>query len=258
MKKICWSVLIVAFICVLQASAWAAERIITVSAAMSLKNAFEEIGKSHYAQTGVRVIFNFGASGDLMRQISAGAPVDVFASASPKDMDDLDHQGFVQPSSQVVFAKSSFVLILPKNSKLLIRTFSDLDSGSVNQVAICNPKTSPAGRYADEVLKYYNITGRIRERLILAENVRQVLDYVARGEVDAGIVYLTDALIRAKEVRVAAIAPEASHKPVVYPIALVKGSKNESDARGFISSVLSPDGRKILDKYGFNRGGGKH
>jgi molybdate transport system substrate-binding protein len=258
MKKICCSILMFAFVCMVQASAWAAEQVITVSAAMSLKNAFEDIGKLHHAKTGVKVIFNFGASGDLMHQISAGAPVDVFASAAPKDMDDLDRKGFVLPSSSVTFARNSLVLILPLNSKSRVRAFADLDADSLTQVAICNPKTSPAGRYADEVLHYYKVADRIKDRLILAENVRQVLDYVARGEVDAGIVYLTDAMVRAKEVRVAAAAPEASHKPVVYPIALVKGSKNESAARGFISAVLSLEGRKILEKYGFKTGSSKY
>jgi len=235
----------------------AAEQDITVSAAMSLKNAFEDIGRLHYAKTGVKVIFNFGASGDLIRQIFAGAPVDVFASAAPKDMEDLDHKGFVLPATSVVFARNRLVLIMPLNSKSQVRAFADLDSGTIKRIAICNPNTSPAGRYAGEVLQYYKVDDRIKDRLIIAENVRQVLDYVARGEVDAGIVYLTDAMVRAKEVRVAATASEASHKPVVYPIALVRGSKMESAARGFISTVLSPEGGRILGQYGFRTGGNK-
>jgi molybdate transport system substrate-binding protein len=114
-----------------------------------------------------------------------------------------------------------------------------------------NPKTSPAGRYADEVFQFLKIADAIKDKLVFAENVRQVLDYVARGEVDAGVVYATDAMTRTSGVTVIAVAQEGSHKPILYPIAIVKGSKNEQAARGFISFVRSDEGKKILGKYGF-------
>jgi molybdate transport system substrate-binding protein len=91
----------------------------------------------------------------------------------------------------------------------------------------------------------------VKDRLIFAENVRQVLDYVARGEVDAGMVYSTDALVRAKEVKIVAEAPTESHQPVIYPIAVVKGSTKEAMAREFISVVTSKEGKRVLEKYGF-------
>ena len=114
-----------------------------------------------------------------------------------------------------------------------------------------NPKTVPAGRYAAEVLGHYGILDSVRERLVFAENVRQVLDYVARGEVDAGMVYSTDAMTRPKEVTLVATAPEGSHKPILYPIAVIKGTKKENAARGLVSLVVSPEGRKILERHGF-------
>jgi molybdate transport system substrate-binding protein len=252
MKKIYRAILLFLFVCLMQAPVWAAGQDITVSAAMSLKNAFEEIGKLYYAKTGVKVIFNFGASGGLIRQIVAGAPVDVFASADLKDMDVLTGKGLALPSSKRIFAGNSLVLVAPVNSGTQINKFSDLDSQSFRRIAVCNPKTSPAGRYAEMALLHYRVADRIKDRLIYTENVRQSLDYVARGEVDAGIVYLTDAIVRAKEVRVVATAAGVSHKPIVYPIAVVKGTQNESLARGFISETLSKEGRKILQKHGFS------
>lgn len=229
---------------------------ITVSAAISLKNAFEEIGKLYEDRNkGTMVVFNFGASGDLIRQIEGGAPVDVFASAAQKDMDDIEHKGMILKDTRINIAANTVVLVVPEGSKTKIKSFEDLMSGliskKISRIAVGNPKTVPAGRYALEVFKYYKVAETIKDRLVFAENVRQVLDYVARGEVDAGIVYSTDAMVRSKEVKIAAIAPEASHKPVVYPMAVVKGTKNEVLAKEFISLVTSPKGGIILKKYGF-------
>ena len=225
---------------------------ITVSAAISLKNAFEEIGKGYEANNrGTKVVFNFGASGDLMRQIEGGAPVDVFASAAQKDMDEAGKKGLISPGSRINFASNSVVLVVPANTKVKITSFEDLKSGSIKKIAIGNPRTVPAGRYAEEVFAYYKIIDAIKDKFIYTENVRQVLDYVARGEVDAGVVYSTDASVRAKDVKIAATAPEAGHKPVVYPIALVNATKNKKAAEEFILLVASPEGKSILGKYGF-------
>ena len=225
---------------------------ITVSAAISLKNAFEDIGKIYEAKNkGVKVNFNFGASGDLMRQIEGGAPVDIFASAALKDMDDADNKGLLKSGSRVNFASNSVVLIGSANSVVQLNTFDDLKKANMQKIAIGNPKTVPAGRYAAEVFEYFKMHESLKEKLIFAENVRQVLDYVSRGEVDAGLAYLSDALLRAKEVKIVATAPEDSHKPVIYPIAVVKTTKSENLAKEFISLVLSDEGKAALKKYGF-------
>jgi molybdate transport system substrate-binding protein len=223
---------------------------VTVSAALSLKNAFEEIGRMYEAKyAGARVRFNFGASGDLVRQIAAGAPVDVFASAAQKDMDDISAKGFLLAGSRVDFVKNRVVLITPE--KGIVKSFADLASGRIKRVAAGNPKTVPAGRYAAEVFEYYNVASAIKDKLIYAENVRQVLDYVARGEVDAGVVYATDAATRTKEMRIAGEAPDASHKPIMYPIAVVKGTRNEAAAKAFIDIVRSSEATAVLKKHGF-------
>jgi molybdate transport system substrate-binding protein len=225
---------------------------ITVSAAISLKNAFEEVGRLYESQNkDSKVTFNLGASGDLMTQIKGGAPVDVFASAALKDMDELDNAGFVVQETRTNFVTNSVVLIVPSSSKIILTSFEDLKKAEIKKIAIGNPKTVPAGRYADETLQYYKISDMIQPRLVFAENVRQVLDYVIRGEVDAGVVYSTDAMVKQKEVKIILTAPEASHKPIMYPIAVVKGTKNEKAAKSFIAFVTSDEGRKILSKYGF-------
>ena len=186
-----------------------------------------------------------------MKQIVGGAPVDVFASAAQKDMDEADKQGHIVTATRDDFAANSVVLIAPAGSKTSLKSFQGLSAAKIEKIAIVNPKTSPAGRYAEEVFSYYQILPDIKDKFIYTENVRQVLDYVARNEVDAGIVYSTDAGARSRETKIIATAPEASHKPVVYPIAVVKGTKSEADAKAFISLVLSREGKKILQKHGF-------
>ena len=234
-------------------NAWAqSTREITVSAAISLKDAFQEIGKLFQKnQAGSRVLFNFGASGDLARQIEAGAPVDVFASAARKDMDNIDRKGLLAVDSRADFARNAIVLVKPAASKIQMKSIRDLANGEVKKIAIGNPKTVPAGRYAEEFLRYANVWSVIQDKLVFAENVRQVLDYVARNEVDAGLVYATDARNRPREVTTVITAPESSHEPVAYPIAAIKGAKAEISARGFVQFVLSAQGQEILSKYGF-------
>jgi len=225
---------------------------ITVSAAISLKNVFEEIGKLFESRhKGVKVMFNFGASGDLVRQIEGGAPVDVFASAAQKDMDEAEKRGLIVPDSRGNFAGNSIVLIIPADSKFRIQTFQDLGLNQVEKIAAGNPKTVPAGRYAEEVFVHFKLLPAIKEKLIYAENVRQVLDYVARGEVDAGVVYSTDAMVRAKDIKIVATAPEDSHSPVIYPVAVIKDTNKQSLSKAFVSLLISEVGRKILERHGF-------
>jgi molybdate transport system substrate-binding protein len=235
----------------LSSFAVAGSKEITVSAAMSLKNAFEEIGKRFESNTKIACVFNFGASGDLLKQMAGGAPVDIFASASKKDMDEADRQGLTIAGTRADFALNSVVLIVPNRAKTDLKSFEGLNSAQIKKIALGNPKSVPAGRYAEDVFNFYNTLPLIKDKFIYTENVRQVLDYIARNEVDAGVVYATDAAARSKEVRIAATAPEESHAPVVYPIALVKGTKNEADAKAFIALVLSDEGRAVLKKYGF-------
>ena len=151
--------------------------------------------------------------------------MDVFASASLKEMDDLNAKDILLKNTVVNIAKNSIVLIQPAHARVALKSFNDLTKEAVKKIAIGNPKTVPAGRYAEETLQYFKIFETLKDKFIFAENVRQVLDYVARDEVDAGIVYLTDALVMKEKVKVVVKAPEESHKPVIYPIAVLKGQK---------------------------------
>jgi molybdate transport system substrate-binding protein len=227
------------------------ENEITVSAAISLKDSFEEIGRAYEAKHGMKILFNFGGSGALKQQIIQGAPVDAFAPASPQDMDELSRQGCIDTSTIARVASNSLVLIAPSNAPQSFSSFAGLGSPAVKRIALGNPKTVPAGRYAEEVFAYYGLSAAIRAKFIYTENVRQALDYAARGEVDAGIVYATDAQARSGDIRTIARAPDASHSPIVYPIAVVRGSRHGAGARAFIRFVCSDDAKKILRKHGF-------
>ena len=225
---------------------------ITVSAAISLKNTFEEIGKIIEGRhPGTKARFNFGASGDLARQIEVGAPVDVFASAAQKDMDDIDQKGLIISGTRMNFARNSLVLVKSSLFHIGMESFEDLRKAEVKKIVIANPKSVPAGRYAEEVLKSLTLWEVVKHKLVFAEHVRQALDYVTRNEVDAAIVYSTDARIRPKEVRIVMEAPDKSHEPIVYPIGVVKGCRNQSLAKEFIALVLSTEGKNLLKKYGF-------
>jgi molybdate transport system substrate-binding protein len=224
---------------------------LTVAAALSLKNAFAEIGRLGAATYGIPCVFNFGASGTLAAQVIAGAPVDVFAAAAQRDMDDLDRRGLIAAGTRADFAANRMVLIAPAGAKLPLSSFAGLGAGGIRKIAIGNPKTVPAGRYAEEVFGYYRMLPALKDKFIYAENVRQVLDYVARGEVDAGVVFATDPAARSMEIRTIATAPEGSHTPAVCPIAVVKGTGNEAAAKAFITLVRSPEAREIFRKHGF-------
>jgi len=225
---------------------------ISVSAAISLKNAFEEIGRT-YEQNNKdeKIIFNFGGSGDLKKQIEGGAPVDIFASAAQKDMNDLSEKSLIIKDSRINFASNSVVLVKSAASKIMISSFNDLAKPEVKKISIGNPASVPAGKYAKEVLLHYDLWTKLEGKAVLAENVRQALDYVARNEVDAGIVYETDAMAVPKDVVIAAKAPADSHSPVIYPAALVASGKNQEASKRFLDVLGSEKGMEILKKYGF-------
>lgn len=224
---------------------------LTISAAISLKDAFDAMGKAFQSATGKKINFNYASSGALQRQIENGAPVDVFASAGEKQMDEINKDGFIDPPTRQDFAKNSIVLVVLRDSNLKIESFDDLRSSEITRIAIGNPKTVPAGQYAEESLKNLTLNEVLKTKLIFAENVRQVLDYVVRGEVDAGIVYATDAKTANDKIREIAVAGDASHSPILYPIAVVKESRQKKAAREFVDFVLSEKGQNILQQFGF-------
>jgi len=224
---------------------------IIVSAAISLKDALDEV--THLwaaANPDVSVKTNYGASGTLQLQIEQGAPVDVFLSAAPKQMDALESKGLLLEGTRRNLLRNEIVLIVPKDSSLGISSFQDLAQDHVKQVALGEPTTVPAGQYAKEVLTSLGIYDAVKSKAVLGKDVRQVLTYVETGNVDAGIVYATDALASQK-VKVVAQAPESSHAPVLYPVAVIKDSKNPAAARQFAAFLASPQAAATFRKYGF-------
>jgi molybdate transport system substrate-binding protein len=224
---------------------------LTVSAAASLTNAFNEIGKAYeQAQPGTRVLFNYGSSGALLQQIARGAPVDVFATADLETMDRAQKQSLIANDTRSDFVSNKLVLVVPSDSKLQLSTLADLARPEIQRIGVCPPESVPVGRYAREALELAGYQwDALQAKYIFGQNVRQVLDYVARGEVDAGFVYVTDAALMRDRVKVA-LEPEVK-KPILYPIAVVKGGGNEKAARSFLKFVQSEAGQKILAKYGF-------
>jgi molybdate transport system substrate-binding protein len=229
-----------------------ADQELIVSAAASLTNAFQEMGqKFEAANPGVRVVPNFAASGPLLQQIEKGAPVDVFASADQKTMDQANEKKLILPETRKDFVSNRLVLIVPMESKLPIKGPQDLTLKEVAKVTMGNPETVPAGRYTQEALTNEGLWETLKPKYINAESVRQALDYVSRGEVDAGFVFSTDAAIAKEKVREAARLDK--HKPIRYPIAVVAGTQKKEPAQRFIAYVLSPEGQQILAKYGFGK-----
>jgi molybdate transport system substrate-binding protein len=223
-----------------------------VSGAISLRESLQAIGAAFERRhPNVKILFNFGASGVLHRQIESGAPVDVFVSAAPAQMDDLQAKDLIVATTRGTLAENSLVLIGPSHRGLDLASFGDLVKPEVTRIALGNPRTVPAGVYAQELLTALRLWDRLQPKLILTENVRQALVYVIRGEVQAAVVYATDARSAGGDVRVVATAPQGSHRPVTYPIAAVKGSRRGGLAKAFVDLALSDEGRRILEAQGF-------
>jgi len=223
---------------------------LTVSAAISLKDSLDEISQLYRAESpDVTIHTNYGASGTLQRQVEEGAPVDIFISASPNQMDALESKGLVVAGTRRDLVKNSVVLIVPKG-KSGVSSFADLTRAEVKVIAVGEPQTVPAGKYAQEVLTHLGLYGQLKPKFVLGKDVRQVLTYVASGNADAGIVYATDAKI-SSDVTVVATAPEDSHSPVVYPVAILKSSKNLDAAKSFLAFLTGEKSRAVFIKFGF-------
>jgi molybdate transport system substrate-binding protein len=224
----------------------------TLSVAISLKDAIEELGRGFTAaHPGVTLRYNFGASGDLQKQIEAGAPVDVFLSAAQRQMDELEKKNLIVVATRRAVARNVLTVVGPADSRVDLARAGDLLEAPVGKIAVGNPKSVPAGQYAEESLRALGLWDRLLPKLVFAENVRQVLDYVARGEVEAGFVYTTDAATRTRGVKEAFRPPEDTYRPVIYPGAVVAASKQQALGRAFLELLESPRGRTVLGRFGF-------
>ena len=225
---------------------------VTVSGAASLTNAFKEAAGAFEAQNpGTKVLLNFAASDALLAQIAKGAPVDVFAAADQESMDKAEQQGLLAPGSRRNFVANSMVVIAPSDSTVRLETLADLQQDAVKKVTLGNPAGVPIGRYAKGALEAARLWTAVEPKAVYGTSVRQSLDYVARGEADAGFVYATDALVMKDKVKVAFTVP--TETPVLYPVAIPKDGPNPADGRKFVDFLQSAPGQAILARYGFRK-----
>lgn len=224
---------------------------ITVAAAISLKDALAKVAAQYQSDTGQVVEFSFGSSGQLAGQIESGAPVDLFISAGNKQVDDLAKAGVVDKATRKVVAGNALVLIVPVDSKSPPNSLAALVDADVMRIAIGEPQSVPAGQYAQQAFAHAGVAEAVKDKLVFGTNVRQVLDYVERGEVSAGLVYATDAKVSGDNVRVTCTVDDAEHDPIVYPAVLVSTSKKQPAAGKFVEYLLSDKGQAKLREFGF-------
>ncbi|BAY13732.1 molybdenum ABC transporter, periplasmic binding protein [Calothrix sp. NIES-2098] len=221
-----------------------------VSAAASLKDALEEIKLLYQqSQPNVNISYNFGASGALQQQIEQGAPADIFVSAGKKQVDALEQKGLLLAGTRTILAKNRLVLVVPKSS-VGVTSFYNLKDSKIKKIAIGEPRSVPAGQYGEQVLQKLKLLPQVKSKLVYANNVRQVLAAVESGNADAGLVYITDAKISDK-VKVVVAADEKYHSAIVYPLAVLKGSKNAAAAKDFAQYLTSTQAKGVLQKFGF-------
>ncbi len=223
---------------------------IMVSAAASLKDALTDLQKAYAVKIPeVKLILVFGASGTLQKQIEQGAPADLFISAGKMQMDALEQKNLIVKESKLDLVGNELVLITGKdNSKVM--AFQDLTKASTDQISIGTPESVPAGKYAKESLTSLKLWDALQPKLVLAKDVTQVLNYVETGNVEAGLVYQSDAQGSTK-VKVVSVVPASSHKPIAYPAAVISSTKNKQASEDFLKYLQTADAQKIFVRYGF-------
>ena len=230
----------------------ASQKEVYIVAAASMTDAVKEIGANYEKQhPDVKLMYNFGSSGALQSQIEQGAPADVFISAAQKQMNALEEENLIDKATRRDLLENKVLLIVPKDSTLVLDNFAAAATDKVSKIALGEPKSVPVGQYSEEIFTNLNVWADIKAKAVYASDVRQVLSWVETGEVDCGVVYATDAAISNK-VKVLLEAPAGTHKPVVYPAAMVSSSKNPEIAKDFLAYLSQDEQKAILAKYGFD------
>jgi molybdate transport system substrate-binding protein len=222
---------------------------VNVYAAASLTDAMKELAASYEKDAGDKIVFNFGASSLLARQITEGAPADIFFSADEAKMDDLQKAGLIATETRRDLLSNSLVIIAPNNSALAITSPDELAS-KTEKIAIADPRAVPAGIYTKEYLSGLGLWKKLESKIVPTENVRAALAAVESGNVDAGFVYETDASI-SKKVKIVFSVPIEKGPVIRYPIAMIKETRNKSAAENLFRYFQSDVARKVFEKYGF-------
>ena len=225
---------------------------LTISAAASLKDVMGEIKKQYTLKNpNITINYNFGSSGALQKQIEQGAPVDIFMSAATKQMEILSKERLLLEDTKVNLLGNTVVLVVRSDVPLAIG-FKDSASDKTGKIALGEPKTVPCGQYAEEIYKTLNILDAVKEKAVYGKSVTEVLTWVESGNVDAGVVYGTDAKASTK-VKVVAVATKDLYKtPVVYPVAVIKNSNNVDASKEFLKFLCSVKAKVIVQQYGFD------
>lgn len=222
-----------------------------IAAAASLQDALEELDPVFEAtHSGITVNYNFAASGPLQQQIEQGAPTDVFISAANQQMDTLQSQNLIITNTRRNILTNSLVLIIPNDSTLGLTDFRQLTNANVNKISVGEPRSVPAGQYAEELLTNLGILEQLRSKFVYGNSVRNVLGTVESGNADAGIVYATDARI-SDQVTQVATAPSNLHSPIVYPMAVIAASRNQNEARSYAQFLSSSEAQAVFRRHGF-------
>jgi molybdate transport system substrate-binding protein len=224
---------------------------VLVAAAASLQNVLEQLDPVfESANAGVTVNYTFAASGPLQQQIQQGAPVDVFISAATPQMDALQTKNLILTDTRRNLLTNRLVLVVPNDSTLGITSFRQLTNASVRRISVGEPRSVPAGRYAQELFTKLGILEQLRSKLVYGNSVRSVLGAVESGNSDAGVVYVTDAKI-SNRVRQVATAPKNLHSPIVYPIAVIRSSRQQTAARAYVQFLRSQPAQTRFQTAGF-------
>ena len=222
---------------------------IFVFAAASLTDALKEIAPAYESESGDKLIFNFAGSNALARQIKEGAPADVFFSADEIQMDNLDKAGLIDSATRKDLLSNTLVIVVPEDGPSEL-TPAALGDPALKRLALADPKSVPAGVYAREYLTKLGIWNAVEPKVVPTENVRGALSAVESGNVEAGIVYKTDAAI-SKSVKIAYEVAPAEGPRIIYPVAVVKDSRNSGASRKFVEYLKSEPALAVFRKFGF-------
>jgi molybdate transport system substrate-binding protein len=221
---------------------------ITVAAAANLTNAFEELGKQFTAETGIRVVFSFGATADLAKQIENRGPFDVFASADVKHVDELVGKGMIAADTRALYARGRLVLWKPPQGRVALNRIEDLTSAEVKFIAVAKPDLAPYGRAAVETLRSLNLWLQVEPKIVYAQNVTQARQYAQSG--NAELAFLPLALMKAGEGEYIEV-DQRLHQPIDQAMGVVQASNKQEAARRFAGFVLSREGQDVLFRFGY-------
>lgn len=221
---------------------------LTVAAASDLTPAFEEIGREFEASQKIKVVFVFGSTGMLTRQIENGAPFDLFAAANVSYIGQLDAKGLIVPETKRAYARGRIAMWTVADSPLQLEKIEDLARPEVHRIAIANPDHAPYGQAAREALTTAGIWQTVQPKLVYADNIRQTLQFAETGNVEVAMVALSLS-VQSKGRWV--VVPEELHKPIDQGMGIIKGTQHEQAARAFSEFVDGEQGRQIMKKFGF-------